>query len=43
MTGQLLTAKTVEFQFSDFVQTTEPPKTNTTKNYMDERTSNAIY
>ena len=43
MTGQMLTDKNVEFQFGDFLQPTEPRKTNATKNTMDERTSDAIY
>ena len=43
MTGQQLTAKHVEFQFGDFVEATQPPRSQTTGNSMDERTSNAIY
>ena len=43
MTGQTLTEKNVKFQFGDFLQPTEPSRTNTTKNTMDERTSDAIY
>ena len=43
MTGLLLTVKNVEFQFGGFVQTTEPPKNNITKNSMNEQTSDAIY
>ena len=43
MTGYSLTSKSVEFQFGDFVQATEPPKTSNSKNTMDERTSDAIY
>jgi len=42
MTEQSLTVKNTKFQFGDFVQVTEPPKTNTTGNSMDERVSNAI-
>ena len=43
MTGQSLAVKNTEFQFGDFVQATEPPKTNATGNIMDARVSNAIY
>ena len=43
LTGQVLTEKHVRFQFGDFVQATEPPKANNTKNSMTERTSDAIY
>jgi len=43
MTGQMLTEKNVKFQFGDFLQPTEPSKTNNTKNSMDERTSDSIY
>ena len=43
MTGHPLTNKIVESQFSDFVQATEPPKTNNTNNPTDKRTSDAIY
>jgi len=39
----MLTAKNVKFQFGNFLQPTEPPKTNNTKNSMDERTTDAIY
>ena len=43
MSGHPLTNKSVEFQFGNFVQATEPPKTSNSKNTMDERTSDAIY
>ena len=43
MTGHPLTIKNVEFQYGEFVQATEPSKTNSSKNNMDERTSDAIY
>jgi len=43
MKGQSLTMKNTEFQFGDFVQATEPPRTNTTGNSMDPRVSDAIY
>ena len=43
MTGQSLMVKNTEFQFGDFVQATEPPKTYTTGNSMDPRVSDAIY
>ena len=43
MTGQQLTSKNVEFQFGDFVQATQPPRTPNSGNSMDERTSDAIY
>ena len=43
LTGQVLTEKNVEFQFGDFLQPTEPSRTNATKNSMDERTCDAIY
>ena len=43
MTGHQLTVKNVEFQFGDFVQATQPPKTSSSGNNMDEQTSDAIY
>ena len=43
MTGQQLTAKHVEFQFGDFVEATQPPRSQTTGNSMEKRTSDAIY
>ena len=43
MTGQQLTTKHTEFQFGDFIQSTQPPRATTTVNSMDERTSDSIY
>ena len=43
MTGQQLTTKHVKFQFGDSIEATQPSKTQTTGNTMDERTSDAIY
>lgn len=43
MTGQQMTTKNVQFQFCDFVQSTQPPRAPNTVNTMDERTSDSIY
>ena len=39
MRRQSLTVKNIKFQFEDFIQGTEPPKTNATDNSLDERVS----